>query len=54
MSHGADFVDSPGPKAVRETWPPLVDEKLWRAAQTVINAPHRLRAVWTGDPFLCS
>src|SRR5262249_25253481 len=23
------------------TWPPLVDEKTWRAAQTVLNAPGR-------------
>ena len=26
---------------VRGTWPPLVDEELWRAAQAVLNAPGR-------------
>jgi DNA invertase Pin-like site-specific DNA recombinase len=34
-------VDAAG-QPVRGTWPPLVDEDLWRQAQTVLNAPDRV------------
>ncbi len=40
--HNGEIVMGKDGKPVKGTWPPLVDEKLWRAAQTVMTAPHRL------------
>jgi DNA invertase Pin-like site-specific DNA recombinase len=41
--HNGEIVLDADGQPVRGTWPPLVDEDLWRTAQTVLNAPHRLR-----------
>ena len=40
--HNGQIVLDKDGHPVRGTWPPLVSEDLWHAAQTTLNAPHRL------------
>ena len=40
-AHNGEIVLDKDGKPVQGTWPPLVDVDLWRAAQTVMNAPGR-------------
>ena len=40
-AHNGELVLDTDGKPVKGTWPPLVDEDLWRAAQTKMNAPGR-------------
>ena len=40
-AHNGQIVLDKDGKPVRGTWPPLVEMDLWRAAQTVLNAPGR-------------
>jgi DNA invertase Pin-like site-specific DNA recombinase len=40
-AHNDELVYGTGGVPVKGTWPALVDEKTWKAAQTVLNAPGR-------------